>query len=470
MRLPDDSPASPGSAADPAGLCGALLESRQRWRDFAMLGADLLFETDAAGRLTFLAPEAPLGWAAERLLGRPGRALLVAPEPDPFALRATARDLHTWLRRAGGESACLSFAIAPLTDAAGRFAGLRGCGRDVTAETAQAARQAAALRRAEALQGVVSRVRRAVLAPKMLTATLDALQSALGCAGTAVLEWDAAGAVQAIAGRGACAAALLPLAAPFSSLTGPVFLTGPAGESVALVPQQPKEPPQHALLAWRDGGQRPFDADDRHLLVALSDLLGVVLGNQALQQQLERQARTDVLTGLLNRRAFTDDLGRRLRRQAMDPARGGRAEGALIFLDLDNFKPINDRLGHEAGDAALVAVADLLREAIRPADLAARIGGDEFALWLEGADAAGAAARAEALCAAAAGLAERLPQDAPPLTFSLGCAIRRTDLAETPEALIARADAAMYAAKRGGRNRWVMAGEAAAPEPQRLAS
>ena len=68
------------------GLCGALLDSRQRWRDFTTLAADLVFETDAEGRFTFVAPEAPLGWAAEALLGRPGRDLLAMPEPNPFLL------------------------------------------------------------------------------------------------------------------------------------------------------------------------------------------------------------------------------------------------------------------------------------------------------------------------------------------------------------------------------------------------
>ncbi|MCB4820702.1 diguanylate cyclase domain-containing protein [Roseicella aerolata] len=441
-----------------------MLESRQRWRDFAVLAADLAFETDAEGRLTFLAPDAPLGWAAETLLGRPGRELLAVPEPDPFALRAPTRGLRAWLRRSGGGSACFSLAVAPLTDAAGRFAGLRGCGHDITEEMLAAEAQAVALRRAEALQMLVRRVRRAVLAPQMLAATLEALQTALGCAGAAVLEWRTDAGPTVTHRRGADPAPLLPGIAPYASHPGPGFPDGPSGESLALLPHAPADDRPQMLLAWRAAGQRPFDADDRHLLVALADLLFVVLGNQALQQRLERLARTDALTGLLNRRAFLEDLGRRLRRQALDAERAGRAEGALLFLDLDNFKPINDQLGHEAGDAALVAVAGLLREMTRPTDLVARFGGDEFALWLEGADAGGAAERAAALCAAAATLDHHLREGTPPLSFSLGCAIRRPGHADTPETLLARADAAMYAAKRAGRNRCVLDGPAATPE------
>jgi diguanylate cyclase (GGDEF)-like protein/PAS domain S-box-containing protein len=450
------------------GLCGALLDSRQRWRDFTTLAADLVFETDAEGRFTFVAPEAPLGWAAEALLGRPGRDLLAMPEPNPFLLRGPARGLRAWLRRPDGGSACLSLSLAPLHDSAGRFVGLRGCGRDISAEMAEAETQAAALRRAEALQSLVGRVRREVLAPRMLTATLESLQGALGCAGAAVLEWPEGGGPVAIHRHGADPAPLLAGLTQCPGSGGAAFLDGPDGERLALVPQQPHGGTPQALLAWRGAGQRGFDPDERHMLGALSDFLFVVLGNQALQQRLERQARTDALTGLLNRRAFLEDLGRRLRRQAQDPLRAGRAEGALLFLDLDNFKPINDRLGHEAGDAALVSVAGLLRELVRPTDMAARLGGDEFALWLEDADAEGAAGRAAAVCAAAARLDHRLGDGTPPITFSIGGAIRQPGTAETPEALLARADAAMYDAKRGGRDAWVLA----APDdpPRRLAS
>ena len=80
---------------------GALIESRQRWRDLVGLAADLAFETDAEGRIGFLAPDQVLGWPAAALLGRHPleEGLLVRPEPDPFSLRAPARDVRAWLRR-----------------------------------------------------------------------------------------------------------------------------------------------------------------------------------------------------------------------------------------------------------------------------------------------------------------------------------------------------------------------------------
>src|SRR5690606_38519430 len=87
---------------------------------------------------------------------------------------------------------------------------------------------------------------------------------------------------------------------------------------------------------------------------------------------------SDSLTGLLNRRAFLTELTAALARSCRT-----RATGALIYLDLNNFKQLNDLHGHETGNEALKGIAGILSSAIRPYDLAARLGGDEFALWLE---------------------------------------------------------------------------------------
>ena len=445
-------------------LRGALLESRQRWRDFTALATDLAFETDAAGRLTFIAPDPALGWPPGALLGQPVNALLVHPEPDPFRPRSAnllggGRGVQAWLRQADGVPACYSLAVAPLVDAAGRPAGLRGIGREVTAEVREADAQAAALRRAQALETLVRRVRRQVLAPQMLAATLESLPPALGCAGAAVLEMTPSGAPLVTHRHGDDPGPLLEAVSTLLNDDVPSYAEGPGREMLALLPHPQRRVPRHALLAWRAPGGRPFDADDRHLLTSAADLLFVALGNQALQQELELRARTDALTGLLNRRAFLEDLHRRLERIEMDPP---RAVGAVLFVDLDNFKPLNDRMGHEAGDQALVAVGRLLRDIVRPTDLVARFGGDEFAVWLQDADAEATAMRASAMCrTAVVVLPGLIPGCTLPLTFSIGGAVRAVDGADTPDTLLARADTAMYAAKRGGRNGWRLA-----PDPR----
>lgn len=443
---------------------GALIESRQRWRDLVGLATDLVFETDAEGRLRFLAPDPALGWPAAALLGRrpAEEGLLLRPDADPFSLRGPVRDLRAWLRRRDAAEACLSFSVAPLLGPDGSFAGLRGAARDITREISETEAQAQALRRALAVETLVRKVREAVLAPRMLPALLDLLPAAIGCSGAAMVPLGSAGEPEIPPPLDATGRPTPPPQLRLRQPGHPVFCRGNAGEPLALVPQAGAAvtagdaAPQQALLVWRDAGERPFDADERHLLQALSDLLGVVLGNQRLLLELERQAQTDGMTGLLNRRAFLEALRRR-----QDRLRHAGCGGALVFLDVDNLKPVNDRFGHEAGDMLLTAVAGLLRRSTRDVDLAARLGGDEFALWLDGVAAEEVArGRADALCMAAAALALTVPggEARLPVSVSLGIAIATAAGAEeTPEALLARADAALYAAKRAGRNTWHLA-------------
>ncbi|HUN49923.1 MAG TPA: sensor domain-containing diguanylate cyclase [Candidatus Sulfotelmatobacter sp.] len=159
---------------------------------------------------------------------------------------------------------------------------------------------------------------------------------------------------------------------------------------------------------------------------------------------LERLSRTDELTGLLNRRAFVDELSRRLAHLQ----RHGRS-GALLYLDLDNFKLINDRFGHQRGDMVLCGLAALLTGGSRIGDTAARLGGDEFVLWLEEVDAARAESKAAALVAGVNELDARHGAGDGTLGLSVGIAVSLG--AEAATALFARADAAMYEAKRLGK-------------------
>jgi diguanylate cyclase (GGDEF)-like protein len=196
--------------------------------------------------------------------------------------------------------------------------------------------------------------------------------------------------------------------------------------------------------AWRD--------EDRRLAAAVEAQLGAVLAQIAGQRRLEHVSRTDPLTGLLNRRAFLGDLSVQLERATRQDM-----TGALFYLDLDNFKPVNDRLGHAQGDAVLRQVATLLRRGSRAYDLAARLGGDEFALWLDGIAMDAARRRARQLIADSAALKHLSASSDQPLGMSIGIAMFDPARVEPVDSLLARADGALYAAKRRGKGRSAIA-------------
>ena len=166
--------------------------------------------------------------------------------------------------------------------------------------------------------------------------------------------------------------------------------------------------------------------------------------------RLEQLARLDHLTGLLNRRGFDEALPR-----AWSSAQRSQEALSLLMVDVDWFKQYNDRRGHPAGDTCLVILAGAMTECLRrPGDVAARYGGEEFALVLPATDSAGALQVAESLRQLV--LAQSLPHPSSHfevVSVSIGVASANPALGESPETLVARADAALFEAKKNGRNR-----------------
>lgn len=176
--------------------------------------------------------------------------------------------------------------------------------------------------------------------------------------------------------------------------------------------------------------------------LAFGWIASLTLRLESSRRALEQLALQDPLTGLDNRRAA-------MARLAEWSAGGG--EIALAIADIDYFKRVNDRLGHDGGDASLVHFAAMLRRMLPAGWLVARIGGEEFLIAAQTADLATFAARIEALRVAVADTPLITPAGPYRLTASFGLAGRRE--AEATDRLITRADLALYAAKQGGRNR-----------------
>jgi len=165
------------------------------------------------------------------------------------------------------------------------------------------------------------------------------------------------------------------------------------------------------------------------------------------EQQIQQLAHFDLLTGLPNRALFTDRIS-----HALNSAHRSNTNLAVMFLDLDHFKNVNDNLGHRVGDALLVEIAKRLKSAMREEDTVSRLGGDEFILLLPNTDADGAAHVAEKLLERVAGLC-KIEQHELVVTPSIGIAMYPDDGLDF-ESLSQCADVAMYRAKHDGRNNY----------------
>jgi len=210
------------------------------------------------------------------------------------------------------------------------------------------------------------------------------------------------------------------------------------------------------ILANRFGVVRSFDREDLRLLDTLANNASValqydrleqaVLQLSVLQEQLHHQAYHDPLTGLANRTLFTDKV-----REALNASRG---EVAVLFIDLDDFKTVNDSLGHSAGDELLMSVAARLRACLRPEDVVARLGGDEFAVMVEdGGNAEDASTGVARRIMDAFVMPLAVGSESVAVYVSVGIAIGAGRDA-TSEELIRDADVAMYKAKSAGKNRF----------------
>ena len=190
-----------------------------------------------------------------------------------------------------------------------------------------------------------------------------------------------------------------------------------------------------------------FSDDDRMTAASLASQAVIALEAARLHRIVSNQALVDGLTGLANRRACEETL-------AAELARAARFPGALsvVVADLDDFKEVNDRFGHQAGDVVLREFAALLSAGVRDIDLAGRWGGEEFLLVLPGTDLEGATRVAERIRLA---LADRvvLSVDGEPIRATASFGVASYPQAHTASALFAAADGALYDAKRTGKNR-----------------
>ncbi len=443
-------------------LRDALVDSRQRYKDLVEASSDFAWETGPDGRFTFVTPRGALGYPAAVLVGRDARRLVMdlgAQGHAPFLCRAPLSEVEVWVRDAKSKAVCLLANAIPLVGPDGRWCGARGTCRDITAERLREADLARAAQRQSLLAYLLRMTREQAEPARMLAAVARALVPALSAAGAEIHCRTEAGVLLSIAQAGE-----VPPGEGFEPL---ITRLGETGDGVSetieddrlLVFATAYDGRRNGLLClWRRGGEADWDNDGDVLLEEVLAQIGVANRQLQREDRLERLSTTDPLTGLQNRRGFVADLARHLETRRHD-----QPISALFYIDLDNFKRINDALGHQAGDWALERVAGLLRHQIRAGDLAARLGGDEFALFFPAMSEDAARAKGAALVKAAEALAELSADRRFPLGFSIGIALADAARPESAETLIERADAAMYAIKHNSKGGVTFARPASGP-------
>lgn len=453
----------------------ALVESRDLYRDLARCSSDFSWQTDENGVFSFVSAKGALDYSAKALNGKASIELVDLsdglPSTIPFVTREPVDDVPLTLNGADGERRYCIISALPNFSRDGEWRGARGVCKDITDSYLRQQALTRLRHREDQIRAVVDATNRTLDlevaysdAAEIIAHACDFLQTTIlsvapGGQPLPLGEYRAQQHTQPVPMPEAVFTRLHTLS-PGISCTEEVTIDG---TTHLLTPTSHGGVVNGAIWAIKaeKAAQQPearsADTDsDIPLWEAVAANIGIAIAHANQLAMLESQSRTDELTGLLNRRAFISDLTKRLAHQS----RTGQT-GVLLYIDLDNFKTVNDTFGHEAGDRVLCDIAELLTAGSRIGDLCARLGGDEFALWLEATTASGAKAKSEHLL----GSLIRINADAgidadsslPRLGLSIGIAVADPADGELLTNLLNRADSAMYKAKRGGKNRFEFA-------------
>ncbi|MCB1607911.1 MAG: diguanylate cyclase [Xanthomonadales bacterium] len=408
-----------------------------RASDFAEISADGFWETDAQLRLVLVSPYFArlMGSSVEQMLGKTPVEAYRDRYPDakgleayfaPLQQREAFEDQMLWLEDAQGERHWVVNKGKPIFDRDGVFQGFRGVITDIT-ESRNAER---------ALQASERRFR-------LITDSVPALISYIDgdrrfrFNNRVYQDW---------------------LDKPLSEITDrrldevydaevyariePHLETAFAGERVVF---------DMELAGRTYRATYVPDTDSHGRTVGIFGLIHDITRLKRVERDLRLAADFDALTGLPNRRHFEQLL-----EQAIQRAEGAQSVLALLFIDLDHFKAINDQLGHAAGDAVLRHLANQLRGNLRATDTPARLAGDEFVVILEGLRDAQEAGQVAAKLLRAIAQPMDLGSVQRPISASLGVAVRASGEMDA-EVLLRRADSALYQAKEAGRGCFRMA-------------
>ena len=429
----------------------ALVDSRQRYKDLVEVNSDFAWEIGPDRTFVFVSPRGAIGHTADEIVGSAADRFVVDPDqydPLPFTTSKPLDNVEMWLSTGEGATACMLTSCVPLEDEQGQWCGARGSCRDVTDDRANEAALARARHREYLLNHIVFAIRDEIDPMNMLSAASKATLDAVMASGARIYRTVDEGEFEVAAEDGVMDG-IEPISALLGTLnTRAVTEDAEIGEwQVLYTPTLYRQTINGVFAVWRQKDESPWEDDYRILLSDVANQLGIAIEQVANHQRIVALSRTDSMTGLLNRRAFfEEELPRRVGRLKQEGM-----TAALFFVDMDNFKLVNDVLGHQTGDAAILELRRLMEENSRPGDVIARLGGDEFALWLDHISEDIALKRAEGLLDACTSLQQFSGSKERPLGISIGMAMYDPNSSESIEELMARADTAMYAVKRAGK-------------------
>ncbi len=432
-------------------LRSALIESRQRYKDLIDISSDFAWEVDTKGVFQFVSPKGALGFKADEIIGKNIIDMVIDLEhydPVPFISEQAVGNVDLWLTAQNNTTACVLVSCMPLYDSHDKWIGVRGVCRDVTIERENEAAVLRARHREYLLNHIVFAMRDVINPLDTINVAAEATIEAMMALGARIYRIDDKGSFFEFTSVGETRS-LGGLQTLLDGL-GNELTTRDAvlnGNRILYAPLLYRNTVNGAFAIWRHSDDAPWADDDRLLLGDIANQLGIANEQISNHERIVTLSRTDSMTGLLNRRAFIDEeLPRRILRLEREDS-----SAALFYIDMDNFKQVNDVHGHQMGDEAILMLRQLMIANSRPGDVMARLGGDEFALWLDNIPEEIALKRAKAFLNESRKLRQFSGHEDSPLGISVGVAIFYPSNNESLDSLIARADEAMYEVKRNGK-------------------
>ena len=443
-------------------LTKALVESRQMFKDLVSCSTDFAWETDNKGRFKYVSSNGILGYSAYELNEKKASDLIVGSDGlNPFDTLDAINDVEIWLQRSDGEFACVQVSANPIIDNNSTWQGARGVCRDVTEMREREASLRRIRKNEQVLKRIISTIRDEIDPTKMLQTTAKAALDGL-CAKhchIASLSKNSENKFEA------------KLKADAGSIKNDDFSNTLISKALSICNDSNKSMPPSYVEEVVDGKEtligftkhhneingaifvtaqeenKKWNKDEKSLFIGVSSHLGVAFEQIKNYEKLEELSKTDELTSLLNRRAFTEMANKRLVIQKRQ-----RQNCALLYIDLDNFKQVNDTYGHAVGDDVLVTLSSILKRTTRTEDLCCRLGGDEFAVWLENVDEKSAVHLANRILECTAELQKLAENDTHPVSLSIGIAISDAKSNYALETLMEHADNTLYDVKKNGKS------------------